>query len=150
DDVEPLGGDVVEPQLVHAQPRVPRREGLEDLGDAETAAADDRELHAVMTSVPLELRASSPGELDVGLVTRVVMRSGPQTASTPDPGNLSSSATRTRRSDAARMARLTGTSMLVESSTLPSSRTPLVPRKPMSAVIWPSACSGREPTREWY
>src|SRR5690606_18629200 len=148
DDVEPLLRDVVEPQLVDPQSRVAGRDGLEDLGDAETASADDGELHSVMTSVPWDLRTSSPGELDSGLVTRVSMRSGPHTASRPEPGNLSSSATSTRRSLASRIACLIGTSMLVESRTLPSSRTPLVPRNPMSAVIWPRACSGSDPTKE--
>src|SRR5690606_14834101 len=47
DDLEPLLGDVVEPQLGDAQPGVAGGQGLEDLGDAEPAPADYGELHAV-------------------------------------------------------------------------------------------------------
>ena len=44
------------------------------------------------------------------------------------------------------MACLMGASVPVESSTVPSGRTPEVPMKAMSALSWDRACWVREPT----
>ena len=71
-----------------------------------------------------------------------------QTRTTPLMENFAASASRTTQPAAAIMARLIGTSTIVESHTVSSPSTALVPRKRTSALSWRRESSARTPTSD--
>lgn len=82
-------------------------------------------------------------------MTRAVKRPRVETSRKPEPGNFSWSASRNAEVETSSRPRLTGTSLGVESSTVPSGRIPDVPTNAASTRTWRRADSVSVPTSDW-
>ncbi len=119
--------DVVQDDLLEAEPLRLGEQRAVDERDAEAAAADDGQFHAIVTSIPAESTAARQAAGSGASVTSWSSDSGPHTRTTPLIANLAASASSTTQSAAAIISRLIGTSTIVVSHTPRSESTALVP-----------------------